>query len=321
MINFESIIKRSFNLIKKYKYLWFLGLLSGGFSFGSNQINYLFDNNAQPDYQRLKELVPNNGTIASLARAEVKDAGKALVDSMGPQIFDSIYIWVGIMILAIVLVAALIYISLASRGALIRAIPKLDDGKDLRLKDSWLLGHKLFWRRLSLSVIWFFIIILPFLVLLIPIIMLLIYEMKTLAIVFGILFGLVFIFYTIYLALIFPVVERALFLENLPADKAIAVGRKYFNKNWQHFVLSYLIVFGFCIGLGIAIAIVTTLLGLFVVGIGYLLYIVAHFLGIAFWIIFGCAALVVFLIISGITSGFFSSILTLTYKDLRARGR
>lgn len=320
MINFESIIKRSFTLIWKFKYLWLLGILSGGFSYGSGRSGYIFDNNSQQDYQKIRDLMPNNGTVAGLVRAEVKDAGRVLADFVGPRAFDNIYIWIVVAVLILALIAIMIYINLSARGALIRSVPLLDDGKKLDLREAWLLGHRVFWRRLSLALIWYFIIALPLLVLSIPVIVFAIYEINVAAIILGILFGLAYIVFAIYLALIWPVVERYLLLENKPADKAITAGLKYFNKNWQHFVLSYLIVFGFSIGFGVAIAVIVLVAALSIAGIGYLLYLVAHFLGIGFWILTGTATLAVLLAISGIISSFISSIYTLTYKDLKAKG-
>lgn len=318
MINFEKILKRSFEIVKKYKFLWLFGLLSGGASFGMNNVNYLINsNNSSNNVDNLKDIIPSGGNIASIASARVKDLGQVLGEKVGPTSVGNVYLWVIILSAAVLLILALIYISITARGALIRSVNVIDDKELVNLSKAWSLGHKMFWRRLSFGLMLILIVFVPIAILITIPVLFGVFGMTLAAIISGIIVGLIIVFIAVYLALVLPVAERELFIAKKPIWKSLEHGYKLFHKYWSNFLLTYLIIFGFSIGLGVAMGLVALITGLLIFGIGMIFYLMASWAGITIWAILGLALFAVILVISGLANSFFSSVLTLAYKEVK----
>jgi len=314
-MEYGKILIKSWQYLKRYKYLWFLGLLAG------NSINSVFysGNGSQPDLEQidgLKKLNPLNST-GELVSANVERAGKVLGENISNSYTEQPLFWGTIVLIILVLLILAIYLSITSKGALVFSIDGLEDGKKMDLKTSWALGHEFFWRRVSFALLVFVLYFVPLLILSIPVIVLAVFEMVIPAVILGILLCLVYFAYSVYLSLFIPYAERILFLGGKNAYDALKSGLKTFNHNWKELILIYLIILGITLAFGIALAIVFFLL-LVVLGLMSLLfYSISSILGIIVISILGIAVLLLFAIAGGGISAYSSSVLTMAYRSVR----
>ena len=307
-MNHFKILKESFNLVLKNRYLWFLGLFLGG-GIGSNYLNL-------PSSMKTNN-VPNNtsGNIAALVSANVKDAGQVLGEKVGASISNPEWLIAAILILIFVLL--MIYLSITAKGAATWAVVKLHSGTKFGLSDAWAMGHKYFWRKLSFDIIVGASILVIMAVLATPVILFAIFEMIIPAIVLGIIFGLAFVAFIVYVSLFLPYSERTVFLEDKKNFAAIFAGFKLFNKNWLNLVLMYLILFG--IGMVIAVGIILSviILGLLAFAIGSGFYFLNHITGYVIGGTIGLAIIIALIILSGALQSFSWSAITLAYKEIK----
>lgn len=316
MIDFGKILKRSFQITIKNRYLWFLGLLAGGSTFGFSYGNG-FSGVNEDNFQKFKDF---NGKVSILdsTHANVRGVGQVLGESVGKLSSDEVLVLGIIVAIILLLLVGAIYLSITAKGAIVKAYLSHYDNKEMTLRESWSFGHKFFWRRLSFGILVCLLIILPLLVLLIPIIILAIYEHIWIAVGLAFYFAFVFFIYVFYLSLIIPYAERKLFLESLPVTESLKRGYKFFNKNWKNLALTYLILVGvqlaFAFAFGIAFLIVAGILFL----IGWLFYTLSAVVAIIYGIIFGLILLIAIFCLSGAINAFSSGILTFAYSEVKS---
>lgn len=309
-IDFIKILKKAYSYIVKYKYLWLLGLLAGG-GIGTGNSGYSAsssDYNQWKNWDSTKHL--NNETINSLKVA----GGKVLGADTG---FSSAgWIIVAIFILALAIVA--IYLSVTAHGAIISSVNKIDSGEDSNLSKAWRDGHKYFWKVFSFLIFSALLIVLPLIILGSVVLGFVLLHFNVTAIVFGILFFLVFIAYAIYLSLIIPYAERILILENLSPYQSLVAGYKYFNKNWKNIVLMYLLLIAVNLAASIALILGLGIIVMILVSIGLLFYIINVILVWIYAAIAGLAIIVLLAVAAGIIQSYYSTAVTLTYKEINS---
>jgi hypothetical protein len=319
-MDYIEVLKKSWSFIKKYKYLWLLGILSGGAGSGNFNSAYQYGGgNSTNEIQN----IGNGDNIAALgsyvhgARAEVSSVSKVLGESIGPGALGNPWLWLAIAIVILIVVLGLIYLSITAKSAIVWSVAKLDKDNVATLKDSWRAGHKIFWRRLSLAILMFAVVFIPLTVLAIPIVTLAIFEIIIPAVILGLIFGLVFIIYLIYLSLIFPYSERLLVVGKMPAVKSLYGAKSLFGKSWREIVLMYLIIFGIRLVamMAIAIAVVTSIIILIIPTL--IVYQINHITSYVLGGIFVLIIVLAMMIISGVLNAYSSSCVTLTYNRIK----
>jgi len=310
---FSKIIKDSYRITIKHRFLWLLGILAGGTGVGSNAMNYN-SNSGDFDIDKAKEMF--NLPVASESASNfLSSHAHAASDKISNDYFVCGLIVLGIIVLLIFL--ALIYISITAKGAIVLSVSDLAEGKESNLKSAWGKGHKYFWRRLSFGLLLCLFVFLAVFVLALPAIIFGIAGLTIPAIIFGILAFLIFIVGMIYLSLIIPVAERALFLNQHRPTEAIKAGYKIFNTNWANFLILFLIIFGFGLAFAFAIMIALVVPGLVIFLIGYLLYLITPAIGYIIGGVLALALIIALIIITGAFEAFTSSILTLGYLEAK----
>lgn len=310
-MDYLKILKDSFNLVIKNKFLWFLGIFlgSGGFS------NVFSNIPSSSDYNNFKQ----DGNIADITYANVKGVGKVLGEKTSAYSADT-FVWVSIAIIVLMLLLLMIYLTITARGAATWSIVKLKEGNKYSLAEAWKMGHKYFWRRLSYALIVAAAIIVVLGVLVTPVAILAIYELIIPAVIIGIIFFLVLMAFFIYISLFLPYSERVLFLENKKPVEAIRSGAKLFNKNWANLLVMYLIIMGVGIGITIGICLALLMSGSLIFGVAALIYLLNH---IAAYVFGGLGALAIFfvlIVLGGILQAFNWSVMTLAYKEVADKG-
>ena len=307
LVDFGSVIKKAWQYTWKYKYLWFLGILTGGgFSGGGNNINYLI--NSGSENQNWQNIFHNHAVSSSPIMGKILGATDYSI-STGFIVFMSL--------LGLILAIALIYLQITARGAIITAVDKLDQNQHFTLGNSWHAGHKYFWRIFLFTLLLVFIILVPLAFLFTPVAIMASLRWYIPAVIVGIIFALIFVVYAIYIALIVQFGERILVLEDKGPWQSIIIGEKFFRKNWKNVLLTYLINMAVAMLAGIVVVIACLIVVGLLFGIVYGIYTANSTAAIVVAIPLGLAVLIALMIIGGIISAYQSSILTLAYKEIK----
>lgn len=311
-LNFDSILKRSYNLIIKFKFLWLLGILtaaSSGFSgssYSSSDWFNKFDSNSSDQSFNLQ----NNFF------SKISEGGKVLGTSTADKLTSLNSLTLTIMVILIIFLIICIYLRVTAAGAIVKSVYALDEGTNTTLASSWRFGHKYFWRRFGFGLIMAFLALTPIFITVFIACLISLLHIIALTILVSVIFGLISLASIIYLSLISPYAERILFIKGKDIFTSIENGFRFFNKNWIDIVLVYLINIAFGIIYGIAAMIAMLFcIGIFLLPV-ILIYTASQVLAICFGLIVLLAIFIVLLIFSGGFQAFKSSNLTLAYKDL-----
>lgn len=307
-MNHLKVLKESYLLVLKHRYLWFLGLLLGA---GSGVNLYNFGNNNSEIFKQDN----SSQNVASLVSANVKDAGQVLGEKISANMSNME--WAITVVSILLIIIALIYLNITAKGAATWAISKLKSDTKFSFSEAWNMGHKYFWRRLSYGIVVGASVLIIMAVLATPVILLAIFELIIPAVVTGIILGLAFCALVIYLSLFLPYSERILFLDNKKTFEAFFAGFKLFNKNWVNLLLMYLILFAIGIVAAIGLVIALLLCGLLAFGVGAAFYFMNHIAGYAIGGLIGLVLFLAFLILNGALQSFNWAVITLSYKEVR----
>lgn len=308
IVDFGEVLKKAWQHVRKYKYLWLLGLLAGsGSGVSSNNFSWVMDSSSSPSNWRPESIYNLPSSIPSMGR--VLGAADSTVSSVSVLI---------ITLITLMLFVVVIYLNITARGAIISAVDKINQEKENTLSDSWKNGHKYFWRILGFSIIFALLIIVPLLFLATPVVIMVVVRWYIPAVIIGIVFLLLFIVYAIYLSLSVQYGERILVLENEGAWDSIKAGTQFLHKNWKNVLLAYLILLAVMFGAVAILAIGIILVVGTLFGIVYGVYLLNSVVAIILAIPLGLALLVAFLTASGVVSSYRSTFITLVYSEIKS---
>jgi hypothetical protein len=301
-MKWAEILKKAFEYLKKYKFLWFLGVLAAlteggvGSGFGNSGSN-LAENNQ--DFEKF---------------------GSTIADWMTSHSVE-----ISIIVAAIFIVSLIIlYISYSSRAGLIYSVDKLESGSEkLTFSDAFHAGQKYFWRFLGLTVLISLMIgavVFALVILMIGLVALTIattYWLLLLVIPLGILAIVAIVVFAVYLSLILLLSFRVIVVENYGITKSITKSRELIHHNFANVLIAWLIQVAVGVVVGITVVVVALIIGGVLLSIG-----VGIFFGlgtIGAWV-YGSVAVLAFialmLLISGISNAFISTFWTVVYRRL-----
>ncbi|MFA6493053.1 MAG: hypothetical protein WCV58_02880 [Patescibacteria group bacterium] len=290
-MDYMAILKKSFAITIKNRYLWIFAILAGGV--GSNWGSF------------------SNGSSFS-------DKWDNTINQAQISNFWNNYGGIILIILCLVLLLGFFWIilSIISQGALLGSVEAIQKGKKhnfwLGLNYGW---HK-FWRVFGVGILLFLIVLLSVVVLALPVILFVIAKIYVLAVIYGILIFLVDLVLWLYLGVVSPYIQRLAVLGDHSAWQAIVSSWDFFKKNIKDILIVYLLLIAVGIAAGIAMILVVLLVGGLLAALGFGLYLASM---AVFWMyvaVFGFAFIVFVLILGGIISTFNSSVLTLVYLEL-----
>lgn len=309
IINFGELLKKAWQFVWKFKYLWLLGILTGGgASASTNNLSYLI--NSSPNTDDWQNSMSGHNLANNIPPIE------KVLGASDTALTAAIIITISITIIIISLL--IIYLNVTARGAIISAVNGIDRDKNFRLTESWHYGHKYFWKIFGFSIIFSLLIILPMIFLAAPVAIMVAVRWYVPAIIIGVLFLLIFVIYIIYLSLAIEYGERILVLENKGAWESITLGTQFLNKNWKNVLLTYLILIAVMIGAGTVLAVGILLVGGILFAMVFGLYFINQVTAIIVAIPLGLALFVVLLAANGIISSYRSTIITLAYKEIKS---
>lgn len=296
-MNYINLIKRSFQLAWKYKFLWifglFIALVSGG---GLNF--YGFDSGTETN---------QNYNLNS-------EFGSFLGHNFG---------WIlAVLIILFLILIALWILAIFSQGGLIACAEKLERGEKTNLKDGLKIAKEYFWRIFGLNLLIGLILFFSFLILGLPVGLLFYFQLWGRAILLLLLALVIFVPEAILLNLILTYALRGIVLGNKKIMESLRLGYNLvINNFWQTIVIA-LILIGISLAVTMALMLIVFLIGL---PLFALFVIFKTLLGsIFFWILLVLAALILILgvlLIKTILTTFQYNTWTLVYIELNKKNQ
>ncbi len=300
-INWNEAIVKPWGYIKKYRFLWGLGILAalteGGFGGYSG-----------------------SGSSWSGGDQDFENFG----NTVGGWISQH-YLEIGIVLAGLFLISLVVlYISYCARAGLIYSVNSLESDKtEVNFGKAFAAGQKYFWRFLGLALlialIVFAIIVVMFAVIagLIALVVALSLWFLLLIIPVGIAVFFGFIVLAAYINAMMNLAYRQIVIKNNRIIEAIRETRKLIAANFSKVIIAYLIQLAVGTVVGLALIVALMFIGgvLLLIGVG--IYFLAKWTGV--WIYASIAVLVLIagiLVISGATNAYISAFWTVVYRRL-----
>lgn len=311
-MNYGDLIKDSFRLTLRNRYLWFFGFFAGG-----TATNFFF--NAPTDFsgapQDFENFDPGSMTIspALLAQSGLGGGTVALIAAL--------------VVMALLLFLLVIALSLLSRAALVESAAAIDRGEERRFASAWRAGMDGMWRVLGLGILFFLLGIGLFIAVALPaglgiaIVFLATQSVAArvivtvaISLVALVLFAVIFIPY----AIIGQLAMRRMLLAGDGIAGCIGGGYRLFRRNIGRSLLVWLIRLALVIGLNIALLLAALIVGviLFLPTIA-LAFAELTTAAIIAGVIAGILLLALFFVASGALGTFGSAYWTLAYLRLQ----
>jgi len=306
-LNYGKLVSTSWQLVKKHPFLWILGILGGygGGGFGGG--------GGGGDWSEFSESEDKLSSAKDMA-GEVLGA---TTDNVSRMIeIGGITLLVFVLILFIIL---LWIISAIFRGGLIKSVTDLSKNKESNFKQAWADGMEswrpLFW-LMALLVLVSLIGLLPFAVAF----GLAMFEtaiLTAIAIIFGILWLIVYAAVMIMISFVYPYAEREIVLEGKGVIEGAKGGYKFFRTHWKQALIVFLINIGLGLAYGMAMILVLLIVGLPIFFIIMALAAFSPIAGIFIGVLVGIVVFVGLMVVQGFFGAFVSTIYTGTYLALR----
>jgi len=297
-MDYFGIIKKSYYLSLKHKFLWIFGILAGGYggfkSFGSG-MNF-------------------SGTGSEWSNSFNKAFGASNTSVSWENFLGAIVI---IMAVLGVLAFVVFVFSIISQGALIGSANRLSKNEKTDFWVGFGIGWHNFWRVLGVGLIFLLMILISSIVLIVPVVVLVIAKAYAFAIILGILLFFICLVFWILIGIISPYALRVVVLDKLGIFTSIREALHLFRKNWGEVIVMYLLLFAIGIGFGIALMLAIMIVGGVLLAIGLGFYLASSVSAIVYGLIIGLAFLITLVIVSGAYNIFTSNVLTLTYLKLK----
>ena len=296
-----EILKKSWNYIRKYRFLWWLGILAALTEGGASFSNY------------------SGGKWSTDVSQKIGQAA----DSVSRWTVANIDFIVIALAALFVIGLIILYISYSARAGLIYSVNSLESGEEkLTFSSAFAAGQKYFWRLLGLTLLIALLIFLTIAILIglmIGFVLLTIVSLWFLIIVIplGLILILALVVFCFYLNLILLIGSRDLVIKNNGVVAAFKAGQKLIRHNFAQILLGWLINLGLNLAVGLALALAVVIIGgaLALIAVG--VYFAAKWTGVIIYAIpVGLALLAAILVASGIINAYFSVFWTVVYRRL-----
>lgn len=322
-MDYGAIIKRSWEITKKYRFIWWLGLLAilaeGGMSGFNGADPNLFDNLVSPTPTAISIYQPKGETKTKvLSDTTEQIASKAKnydsYSALGIAIFT---------ILAIALFIILLYISYSASAGLILSAERLETSNvSLGFQKAFHQGRNYAWRLFALRLLPALLILIIGGIIMTPLLILVATNSLSAGYIISsillIIAGIILIIpLAIYLSIVILLGSRHLVIKNGRIVKSLKEGHLVFMRNFGKSLIVWLIFIGLGLGYAFIILIAGAIAGGTLFLFGLLIFLLFKAMGA---IIYGVLAFLILLaavlIIGGIFTGFISVYWTLSYRAL-----
>jgi MFS family permease len=289
-VDYLEIIKKSWKITWKNKFLWWFGLflaLGGGASFN-------FPGNSEWN----NKIGENEDKVASFINQHWQIIIVAIV-------------------LAVILGLALFVLSLISKAGLIKTLDKIEKNLSGNFKEGFREGKKYFWKILAVGLILGIFIFALLVVLSFPVIFLFYVKSVVLGILFAFLAVAIFIPLVILASFIGKYSIFYLVLSDLGIKASIENGYQVFKKNILASVIMALFFIPINIILFVMAAISFLIVGLIFLPIGIMLYLALAKIGVIVAVALGGFIFVIFLIlVNSVFQVFYQTVWFLFFKEI-----
>jgi hypothetical protein len=249
-MSYGNLIKRAFDIVVRQRYLWLLGFLAGGataFDFSSS------------NYGRHDE----SGAYSGPTWAAVQG------------VWNDNWIWIiGILAFLAVLGIVMFILGSIATGGIIHAAVEHDEDRPYRLGTAWRAGYATGWRIAGLRLLTFVLAIVPGL--LVGALVLAAVTGAKASVVAAVSFGLLaaialvasFVFW-VALGLAFQLAQRHIVLEDDHVGESLINGFRMIRRNFKEVAFGWLILLALSIGVGIATAILSVVVAIPAVAVGF----------------------------------------------------
>lgn len=300
-MDYFKLVKRAWEIVKKYKFLWFFGLFLGGFSFGSGS--------------------SFNGSVDNYSKNIDRRQAVEIFENIYDFLFSNLVVIGTILLIFLFLFLLVIFLKTVSQGAIIAAVNNIEKKEKINFTKSFKLGLKYFWKVLAIEIIFGAVIFLSLLLLATPVIFLFVLEMIVRGIALMLLALAIFIPLMIIIGFTSVYTLRFIIIKDKGIFESIKSGLQLFKNNLASSFIIYFILLAINIIITIisVIGIITfvLLIGIPMAIIGILIYPVMGIIG-AILLISGSVLLLmaIFFFLNMIINSYKSTLWTLTFREL-----
>lgn len=315
-MNIEHILKRSWELTWKHKFLWIFGAFAGGSSLPGNFWNIPMGGPMDdPSFESLPEGAGETSTDAVQALLGIS---KTYAGSLDTE-WNGMPVW--LIAGGIALFVLVIYLSVTFTGGLLSAVAQLDGGKRPGFQQAWAVGRSFFWRYLILGLYLGVVALASLLIIGVPVFVLISLNWTVLGIVLGVLGALVFVPWMIVLGVVGELSARALILDERPILESVRHAFSLLRKQPGNVALLWLVHSALGVGAGVLFFVLflilmgLALLGGFAAQIDFVTLMGDPYPS-AYAIVLMLIGAAIILPLAGITGSFLSAYWTLGYREL-----
>ena len=308
-LDYLGNLKQAFNIIRRHRYLWYLGILAGGgfgsgFNGGSGVPGDFFQQNQENSASAEASSQPSSSFDMNQMWSEI---AKWMQDN-----------WILVALIAsIILILIIIFTILSSmaKAGLVHSVDSLSKNEESSFGKAMRFGWHKWWKVFAASFLIGFVVFAIFAILAIPVV-----ALWFISPIFAIFVALIFIFGFFFVAVISGVVFeytlRYIVLKEGKAVTSIKNGFGLMKSAKKETFFIWLITVGVAMVSGIILVVAIFLIGLILVLLGLLFFILSTVAGI----IYAGIAIIAFVIALFTVGGFISSLIsaywTLCFKEL-----
>jgi hypothetical protein len=298
-MDYFVIIKRAWQITWQNKFLWLFGVFVTGV--GGAVFNFT---------------IPQGG-IPNLPEEQISQVYQNSFDFFAKYWF--VFLFIGLALLFLFLL--FFVLNIASEGALIGSVDKIEKGETVNIKEGFKIGFANFWKIFSLKIIFTVLVLAALFILAAPAVSLFILEMYGRALIllfFALVIFLPLVFITSFIVLY---AMRFIVLKNLKVFQSISLGFNLLKKNIipTIIIILILILASFIVGVGFFGIILFVFIPLVILAVG------AYFIGGIIGVVaLGLPAILLFILttalVGAVYNTFSSSVWTLTYLEFVKKG-
>ena len=342
-MDYGKIIGRAWAITKKYRWLWWLGLLAlcaeGSMSsptsfFSSGGSNTGTDQGTNSDlFQRLIPVTPVSGdqsagifnffpkihaaSDTALASAQYKEEMQKVANYFA----DNIWIAALIIIFMIAIGLLIAYISYSAKAGLILSVKNIETAKkEIGFKKAYHEGRDYVWKLFGQDVVVGLIIGFAFTILALICFLPWIISQTDSSILYGILLGVILILpaiaATVYIGILLRIASRAIVIDKMGIFDSIAHAHKIVRKNLGNAFVLWLIQVGIALLVSLILILFVFFIVIIMVLAGIISALASPILGAIVITILLAAMLGAMLFASSVFNTFLSSYWTLSYRAL-----
>lgn len=342
-MDYSKIIGRAWEITKKYRWLWWLGLLAlwaEGYSaspgdFFESKSPTTDQTNQSDFFQQFMPAAPVSGdqsagifNLFPKTHAESLDSVtkplSSYADNMEKMLIffgDHVWLSIGLIIAIAILWLLIAYISYSAKAGLILSVKSIEaSNKEIGFKKAYHDGRKFTWRLIGQDLIVGLAagIGLGIIVLLccLPWLISQTNTSMMYSIFVGILLVIPVVLGLIYIGIIMSMSSRAIVIENMGVFGSIAHIQKIVGKNMSNTFVLWLIEVGISLALGIIIMLFIFFFVMIIILVGVIFALVSPVASAIAMSVVGVALLLALLFAAGMLNTFLSSYWTISYRAL-----